>query len=148
MRITEKDLRQIIHEEIKKARIAPMGSLKTNPYYPPRRAATGVKITSLVYDVIYNDPGTRTQQWEATGVAEVGGKGGPRTVQFTTGGGSFLSSARDIIENIATAIGDASGLAIDPKKLDPGLDGHLEDLLASLEASQEDYESSAADMYW
>ena len=140
MRITEHQLRQIIREEIREARFAPVGSLKTNPYYPARRAATKVKITSLVYDTIYNDPGTRTQQWEAAGVAEVGG----RSVQFTTGGGSFLAQPQSIIESIANAISDASGRHVAPKAIDPDLNGHMDELLASLEADEEYYQSAAS----
>lgn len=140
MRIAEHQLRQIIREEIHEARFAPVGSLKTNPYYPARRAATKVKIVSLEYDEVYNDPGTRTQQWEATGVAEVGG----RSVQFTTGGGSFLTQPQSIIEIIANAISDASGRHVAPSVIDPDLNGHMDDLLAALETSEEYYQSAAS----
>lgn len=138
MRITERQLRQIIREELNETRFAPMGSLKLSRWYPPRRAAKSVMITSLVYDTVYNDPGTRTQQWEAAGEAEVDG----RAVQFTTGGGSFLTQPQSIIEGIANAISDASGRHVAPKAIDPGLNGHMDDLLASLEADEEYYQSA------
>ena len=143
MRITEHQLRQIICEELRKARFAPMGSLKVHPYYPPRRVETQVVIQNLEYDEVYNDPGTRTQQWEATGTAKVGG----RIIQFTTGGGSFLEQPQSIIENIAMAISDASGRHVSPSSIDPDLNGHMDDLLASLEASDSYYQSSA-DSVW
>ena len=142
MRITEHQLRQIIREELNEARFAPMGSLKVNPYYPPRRSATGVSIQNVEYNEVYNDPGS--QQWEAVGTAMVRGREVPFTATFV----SFLTEPEQIVRSIASAIGDASGMHVSPAAVSPDLDGNIDALLSSQSESESAYQSMSTDSEW
>lgn len=144
MRITEHQLRQIIREELHEARIAPMGSLKTHPYYPPRRQASSVTIDELDYREVYNDPDLGTEQWEAVGTATIRGKSVPFEATFT----HFGMQPEFILRGIARELSNVSGFSVPDSALDPDLNGKMGVLLSGMEASNEYYQSAASGGGW